>query len=30
VSWDDAQQYVAWLSLMTGKPYRRLSDAEFE
>jgi hypothetical protein len=30
VSWDDAQQYVAWLSLMTGKPYRLLSDAEFE
>ena len=20
VSWDDAQQYVAWLSQMTGKP----------
>jgi formylglycine-generating enzyme required for sulfatase activity len=30
VSWDDAQQYVAWLSKMTGKPYRLLSDAEFE
>jgi len=30
VSWDDAQQYVAWLSRMTGKPYRLLSDAEFE
>ena len=30
VSWDDAQQYVAWLSQMTGKPYRLLSDAEFE
>ena len=25
VSWDDAQQYVAWLSQMTGKPYRLLS-----
>ena len=30
VSWDDAQQYVAWLSQMTGKPYRLLSDAEWE
>ena len=30
VSWDDAQQYVAWLSQMTGKLYRLLSDAEFE
>jgi len=30
VSWDDAQQYVAWLSKMTGKPYRLLSDAEYE
>jgi formylglycine-generating enzyme required for sulfatase activity len=30
VSWDDSQQYVAWLSRMTGKPYRLLSDAEFE
>jgi formylglycine-generating enzyme required for sulfatase activity len=30
VSWHDAKQYVAWLSRMTGKPYRLLSDAEFE
>jgi formylglycine-generating enzyme required for sulfatase activity len=30
VSWDDAQQYVAWLSRMTGKPYRLLSEAEWE
>ena len=30
VSWDDAQQYVAWLSKMTGKPYRLLSEAEWE
>ena len=30
VSWDDAQQYVAWLARMTGKPYRLLTDAEFE
>ena len=30
VSWDDAQGYVAWLSLVTGKPYRLLSEAEYE
>ena len=30
VSWDDAQTYVAWLSKMTGKPYRLLSEAEYE
>jgi formylglycine-generating enzyme required for sulfatase activity len=30
VSWDDAQQYVAWLSRSTGKPYRLLSEAEWE
>jgi formylglycine-generating enzyme required for sulfatase activity len=30
VSWDDAQQYVAWLSKMTGKPYRLLTEAEYE
>ena len=30
VSWDDAQLYVAWLSKMTGKPYRLLSEAEWE
>lgn len=30
VSWDDAQTYVAWLSRMTGKPYRLLSEAEYE
>ena len=30
VSWDDAQRYVAWLSKMTGKPYRLLSEAEWE
>jgi formylglycine-generating enzyme required for sulfatase activity len=30
VSWDDAQEYVAWLSRMTGKPYRLLSEAEWE
>jgi formylglycine-generating enzyme required for sulfatase activity len=30
VSWDDAQEYVAWLSKQTGKPYRLLSEAEWE
>jgi formylglycine-generating enzyme required for sulfatase activity len=30
VTWDDAQQYVAWLSRKTGKPYRLLSEAEWE
>jgi formylglycine-generating enzyme required for sulfatase activity len=30
VSWDDAVAYVAWLSKMTGKPYRLLSEAEYE
>jgi formylglycine-generating enzyme required for sulfatase activity len=30
VSWDDAKQYVAWLSDITGKRYRLLSEAEYE
>jgi formylglycine-generating enzyme required for sulfatase activity len=30
VNWDDAQSYVKWLSLITGKPYRLLSEAEHE
>jgi formylglycine-generating enzyme required for sulfatase activity len=30
VIWDDAQQYVAWLSRMTGQPYRLLTEAEWE
>jgi formylglycine-generating enzyme required for sulfatase activity len=30
VNWDDAQQYVAWLSKMTDRPYRLLSEAEWE
>jgi len=30
VTWDDAQQYVAWLSRKTGKTYRLLSEAEWE
>ena len=30
VVWDDAQKYVAWLSKMTGQPYRLLTEAEWE
>lgn len=30
VTWDDARRYVAWLSRMTGKHYRLLSEAEYE
>jgi formylglycine-generating enzyme required for sulfatase activity len=30
VSWDDAKGYVAWLSRVTGKTYRLLSEAEWE
>ena len=30
VSWEHAMHYVAWLSNMTGKPYRLLSEAEWE
>ena len=30
VSWDDAQEYVTWLSRKTGKSYRLLSEAEWE
>ena len=30
VDWDDARQYVAWLSEVTGKTYRLLSEAEYE
>ena len=30
VDWDDAQQYVKWLSAATGKSYRLLSEAEYE
>jgi formylglycine-generating enzyme required for sulfatase activity len=30
VNWNEAQQYVAWFSKMTGQPYRLLSEAERE
>jgi formylglycine-generating enzyme required for sulfatase activity len=30
VSWDDATAYTRWLSGRTGKPYRLLSEAEWE
>jgi formylglycine-generating enzyme required for sulfatase activity len=30
VSWDDARAYIKWLSSITGKPYRLLSEAEWE
>ena len=30
VSWDDAQEFVAWLSKTTGKAYRLPSEAEWE
>jgi formylglycine-generating enzyme required for sulfatase activity len=30
VDWGDAQAYVAWLSRVTGKTYRLLSEAEYE
>jgi formylglycine-generating enzyme required for sulfatase activity len=30
VSWDDAKTYAKWLSRMTGRPYRLLSEAEWE
>ena len=30
VDFGDAKTYVAWLSKKTGKPYRLLSDAEYE
>jgi formylglycine-generating enzyme required for sulfatase activity/serine/threonine protein phosphatase PrpC len=30
VSWEDAQQYVAWLSRRTRKNYRLLTEAEWE
>jgi formylglycine-generating enzyme required for sulfatase activity len=30
VSWDDARQYAGWLSQVTGKEYRLLTEAEWE
>jgi formylglycine-generating enzyme required for sulfatase activity len=30
VTWTDAKQYVGWLAKLTGKPYRLLTDAEYE
>jgi formylglycine-generating enzyme required for sulfatase activity len=30
VSWDDVQSYLTWLSGKTGRPYRLLSEAEWE
>jgi formylglycine-generating enzyme required for sulfatase activity len=30
VNWSDAKRYAAWLSQMTGKRYRLLSEAEYE
>ena len=30
ISWDDAQDYLAWLSKKTGFSYRLLSEAEWE
>jgi formylglycine-generating enzyme required for sulfatase activity len=30
VSWDDANAYARWLAKKTGKPYRLLSEAEWE
>jgi len=30
VSWAEAKSYVAWISRVTGKNYRLLSEAEFE
>ena len=30
VSWNDAKAYVTWVAAKTGKPYRLLSEAEWE
>jgi formylglycine-generating enzyme required for sulfatase activity len=30
INWDNLQQYLAWLSQVTGKTYRLLTEAEYE
>jgi formylglycine-generating enzyme required for sulfatase activity len=30
VTWEDAQRYVVWFARTTGKPYRLLTEAEYE
>jgi formylglycine-generating enzyme required for sulfatase activity len=30
ISWEDAQRYIAWLRRVTGRPYRLLSETEWE
>src|SRR5262249_36118418 len=30
ITWDDAQTFAKWLARMTGRPYRLLSEAEWE
>jgi formylglycine-generating enzyme required for sulfatase activity len=30
VTWDQARQFAEWIALMTGQPYRLLTEAEFE
>jgi formylglycine-generating enzyme required for sulfatase activity len=30
VNWDDAKAYISWLAGVTGKPYRLLTEAEWE
>ena len=30
LSWDDTQEFVAWMSKISGKPYRLPSEAEWE
>jgi formylglycine-generating enzyme required for sulfatase activity len=30
VTWENVQQYVTWLSRVSGKPYRLLTEAEWE
>jgi len=30
VSWDDAKAYASWLAEVTSRPYRLLTEAEWE